>query len=34
MESVGPEVPINEVEIKFETIEVTNGVCGPIGPNK
>ena len=34
MESVGLMVPTNEVETKFETIEVTNGVCGPSGPNK
>ena len=34
MESVGPVVPTNEVETKFETIKVTNGVCWPSGPNK
>ena len=34
MESVGPVVPTNEVETKFETIEVDNTICGPSGPNK
>ena len=34
MESVGPVVPTNEAETKFETIEVDNTICGPSGPNK
>ena len=27
-------VPTNDVETKFETIEVDNTICGPSGPNK
>ena len=34
MESLGPVVPTNEVETKFETIEVDNTILGICGPNK